>query len=220
MTRSEGRWATERLLWMAAAAAVVASVCDLMMLSVVLVPPAGLWAEPNLLLGVSALFGTIAIPFYAVGYAAIARSLGPGDSRLRRTITLSGTIVGVVGGVIHGTTALFIYQTQSAGDVWAVDDALRLGPLLPTLWAVAGAASVLAAGVILFAVLSARSSLSRIVAAENPVAATVFIVVCVLALGTEPLIEYVVPAAPNFAHVIFFVAAASSAARMRRTDVV
>lgn len=201
---------------MAGAAALVASVCDLMMLSAALVPATELWTTPNLLLGVSAVFGTIAIPFYALGYWAIARSLGTGHSGLRRTISLGGLIVGVVGGVIHATTAWLIYQTQSAGDAWAVDDALSVGPLLPILWGSAGAASLSAASVILFSALSGRSSLSRIVAAQNPVAATIFIVVTVVALGSDRLSQFLVPAAPNLAHLLFFVVAASSAARTRR----
>jgi hypothetical protein len=209
---------TESWLWMAAAAALVASICDLMMLAVALVPPTDLWAAPNLLLGVSAMFGTTAIAFYAVGYAAIGRSLGAGHSGLRRTISLSGLIVGFVGGVIHATTAWLIYQAQFAGDAWAVNDALRVGPLLPILWGAAGTASVVAASVITFSAFSGRSSLSRIVAAQNPVAATIFIVVAVLALGSDRLSEVLVPAAPNLAHVLFFVAAASSAARTRRAE--
>jgi hypothetical protein len=203
---------------MAGAAALIASVCDLMMLSAALVPPTDLWASTERLLGVSAVLGTIAIPVYAVGSTAIARSLDFGHSGLRRTIIVSGTIIGTVGAVIHSMTAVFIYQAQSAGDVWAVDDALRLGPLLPFLWAVAAAASVLAASVILFSAFSGRSSLSRIVAAQNPVAATVFIVVAVLAFGSDRLSQFLVPAAPNLAHLLFFVVAASNRTRTRRAE--
>ncbi len=105
-------------------AAILASVCDLMMLSVVLVPPAELWVVPNLMLNTSAVLGTLAIPFYAIGYGAIARSLDPVASRLRRTIRISGTIVGAVGDLIHAMTAVSIYQEQSSGGVWTVEGAL------------------------------------------------------------------------------------------------
>jgi len=198
---------------MAGFAAIVASACDLMMLSVVIVPPAELLLSPNLLLGVSALFGTISIPFYAMGYVAIARSLDPIHSRLRRTIESSGLVVGIVGGLIHAITALLIYREQSSGGVWAVEDAVRSGPLLPTLWAIALVASVVATIAVILALFTGRGSFPRVVAILNPIAVTVLIVGAVLGGGSEEMAEFVVPAAPNLAHIIFFLVGAASAGK-------
>jgi hypothetical protein len=47
-------------------AAILASVCDLMMLSVVLIPPAELWVAPALMLGASAVFGTLAAQYAVI----------------------------------------------------------------------------------------------------------------------------------------------------------
>ena len=209
-------WTSKDLLWIAGAAAMIASVCDLMMLSVVLVPPAELWLAPDLMLGTSGVLGTLAIPFYAIGYGALARSLDPVASGLRRTIRISGTIVGAVGGLIHAMTAVFIYQEQSSGGVWAVEDALRSGPLLPSLWAVAMMAAVVATAAIAFAKFSGRASLRPIVSVLNPVVVTALMIVGVLGAGSERLAAFVVPAAPNLAHVVFFMAGALCAGSISR----
>ena len=213
---STGRSGIQGLFWLAALAAVIASVCDLMMLSVAIVPADDLGVAPNLLLGVSGVFGSVAIPVYAVGYRAVARSLDPMHSRLRRSIEISGAIVGVVGGIIHATTAVFIYQEQSSGGVWAVEDAIRLGLLLPALWALALGASLIATGAVLFALFSGRWSLPRVVAALNPVVATALVIGGALTIGSERLAEFLVPAAPNIAHVVFFVVGAACAGRASR----
>jgi hypothetical protein len=207
----ENGWATKDLLRMAGVAAIVASLCDLMMLSVVLVPSADLWAAPDLMLGASAVLGALSIPVYAIGYGAIARSLDSAYSGLRRTITVSGMIVGVVGGVIHVMTAILICQKQSSEGVWAVEDALNSGPLLPILWAIAMLASLVATGAIVFAKFSGRGTLPAIVAALNPAVVTVFVIAGVLVGGSEGLAAFVVPAAPNLAHVVFFIVGAMCA---------
>lgn len=216
--RSENDWTTQDLLWLAGTAAIVASVCDLMMLSVVLVPPADLWAAPNLMLGVSAVFGAISIPFYAIGYGALARCLDSANSGLRRTITTSGMIVGGVGGLIHAITAILIFQKQSSRGVWAVEDALRSGPLLPGLWAMATLASIVATSAIVFAKLSGRASLPPIVVALNPVVVTVLVIVGMLGGGSERLAAFVVPAAPNLAHGVFFIVGAMCAGSIGREE--
>jgi hypothetical protein len=212
--RAMSGWRIQSLFWMAGLAAVIASLCDLIMLSVVIMPPDELGAAPNLLLGVSGIFGSAAIPVYVMGYWAVARSLDPMYSRLRRTIEVSGVIIAVVGGIIHATTAVFIYQEQSSGGVWAVEDALRSGPFLPALWTLAMAASLFATGAIILSLFSGRWSLPRVVAVFNPVVVTALVIGGAVAGGSERVAEFLVPAAPNVAHMVFFMVGAVGAGRL------
>jgi hypothetical protein len=59
-------WTPKDLFWIAGAAAILAIVCDLMMLSVVLIPPAELWVALALMLGASAVFGTLAAQYAVI----------------------------------------------------------------------------------------------------------------------------------------------------------
>jgi len=117
------------------------------------------------------------------------------------------------GGLIHAITALFIYREQSSGGAWAVEDTVRSGPFLPTLWAIALVASVVATIAVILALFTGRGSFPRVVAILNPIAVTVLIVGAVLGGGSEEMAEFVVPAAPNLAHVIFFLVGAASAGK-------
>jgi len=195
----------------ASIAAVVASVADLMMLSVVLISAPEVKVAPGVLLSVSAILGSIAIPFYALGYAAIARSFTSPAPGLRRTIVVSGIIVGVMGGILHAATAVFIWRSWESGLMVKPGDVLHSGLLLPMLWGLATAATLLASGALGFAVVAGKSSLRPVVAVLNPVVGTALIVSLVLVSGSKNLAEFLVPAAPNLAHVIFFFVACSVA---------
>jgi len=202
---------TRCFLKMASAAAVVASACDLLLLYVI-VAPSGLATAARSLVVASGVLGAIAIPFYVLGYAAIARCIEPGSRVLRRGVVGSGVIVGVGGGAIHGATAIFMLRAQAAGVTWEdpMAGVLHSGFVLPMLWGLAVVAAACASVVLVYAAFTGRLALRTAVVVVNPVVVTVLLVAVSLACGSETLGNFFAPAAPNLAHLIFFVVAAAS----------
>ena len=194
---------------LAATAAVVASVGDLMMLYVANAgrPELGLVAAPAAVLWIGALLGVVAIPLYVLGYRGAAALVAGCSARDARVIAGAGAVGSILGAVIHGCTALFIRDGLSSG-VPAQDPLIALGasPLLVALWAVAAllivGASISFARVLLLAVAGAPRTLAWM----NP--ALVTILFSLLGSATLLLRSFLVPAAPNLAHVVFFAACA------------
>jgi hypothetical protein len=155
-------------------------------------------SEAVLLVGT--YLGVLAIPCYGLGYRDVAARVDP---PFRRWMIALGVVGGVLGGTTHGLTGLAIHVEQAGGA--GVDPVTLLGRygvyLLP-LWAAIAMLSLGGSIVYTTAVLAGRSSLPRALASVNPMMLTMAIV---LAGATSSLGRaFVVPAAPNLAHVVFF----------------
>jgi len=207
MAPGDNRFANDpgRACTLAAVAAVIATVGDLAMLYVANAgrPELGLHAAPAALLGVGALLGMVGIPIYAYGYRAVGTRIACHFPRAGRVIAAAGTVGSVLGALIHGCTALFIRQVVAAGGPTRDPiSSLGVSPLLLVLWALATVFIVVASGGCLVAVRRGVPPLPRGLAWWNP---AVFTALLALAgTATPPLRSFLVPAAPNLAHVLFF----------------
>jgi hypothetical protein len=188
-------------------AALTATLGDLLMLYVSNSrrPELGLAAVPDACLWVGAVLGVVGIPLYALGYHhAASRILGAISRRAARAVLLLGSLGALLGAVIHGLTALQIHADLEAGT--AAHDPLSSiagwGPTLLVLWALA-AVFVIAASVLFGGFVTRKGDPAvRLVGLVNPALVTIALV----ALGTStPLLRaFLMPAAPNLAHVVFF----------------
>jgi len=167
-------------------------------LSLPLVSPSILWLGGTL--------GAVAIPLYGIGYRGASRMIAEASPRGARAVFALGVIGGLLGGVIHGLTALHIHADIQAGVV--AGDPLSAvagwGRGIRVLWATA-ALAVFAASMFFFWYASRAPDRARRWAAfSNPAFGTAALA---LAGTATPLLQaFLVPAAPNLAHVIFFVA--------------
>jgi hypothetical protein len=191
----------------AALAAIIATAGDLLMLYVANAgrPELGLAAPPPALLWIGGVLGVVAIPLYVLGYRAAATLVASGHERYARVIAGAGTLGSVLGAVIHGCTAIFIRDGLAsgapAGDPLAV---VAGSSVLLTLWGVATLLVVAASVAFAMAVRRAVSGVPRELAWTNP--AVVTIVLSLVGSVTPMSRAFIVPAAPNLAHVVFFAA--------------
>lgn len=190
--------------WIAVGAAFAATVGDLLLLVTSnATRPAFAWlpapSEAVLLCGT--YLGVLAIPCYGLGYRAIAASFAP---PYRRWIGALGVAGGVLGGTIHGLTGLVVHveQTSAAAGVDPITVVARHGAYLLPLWA--AVAGMLLVGSIVFAtgVLAGRSSLPRWTVLASPAPLTIALVL--LGAGSVLGRAFLVPMAPNVAHLLFF----------------
>jgi len=203
---------SRRELAVAAGAAIVATAGDLLMLFVANAarPELALPRPPAPALPLGGVLGVAAIPFYALGYRAVARAIAPA-SRARARLVLAGGIgAAAIGAGIHGLTALAIRAGQAAGTASGSPvEAVAANGLLVAAWGIAALLVVVASA----AILGARA-LPRSVAWLNPAVATVLLALA--GLPGELGRSFLVPAAPNLAHVVFFCAALLAAPHERR----
>lgn len=189
-------------LTIATAAAVVATLGDLLMLYVanagraeLALPP-----PPALALAVGAALGVGAIPLYALGYGAVASAIGAVSRRGARVVLACGIGAAMIGAGIHAGTALAIRgATGSAAPLEAVAAA---GPALRIAWALASLLVLAASVVVIRAGAAGSRALPRPVAWLNPAAVTLLLGAA--GLPWEIGRSFLVPAAPNLAHVVFF----------------
>jgi hypothetical protein len=193
----------------ATAGAVTASLGDLAMLWVAWAADGrlGIPAPPHGTLIVGHYAGILGIPLYALGYAALAdgvRAAAPGAAAW---IARLGCIGAIVGAVVHGLTGVLTAVALRTGAPTA-PDALAAIPerefLLP-LWGIAG--GMVTIGSVMFATVVARGGtrFPRSMAVCNPLVVTLAIAAASTPLPTAA--AFVVPAAPNFAHVVVFLGA-------------
>ena len=198
-------WSRE--LAIASGAAVVATLGDLLLLWVgnSQRPELDLPRPFGLALPLGALLGVCAIPLYALGYRAVARAMGPGARALARVTLLCGGAAAVIGALIHGLTALTIRAGIESGAVAAppMEAVAASGAGLVTAW-IAASLLFLCASI---AVFTSRA-LPRSVAWLNPLSVTIALVLA--GFPWEWGRSFLVPAAPNFAHVVFFSVAFSA----------
>lgn len=189
-----------------ALAAAAASGGDLLMLYVVGaeradlgLAPAGSWMLP-----LAYYLGVLGIPLYAVGYAALAVTLARDAPRASRIILIVGSILGVLGAVLHGVTGAAVDAQLRAGADFPdpVEGLLVFGEYILPLWAAVGLLGLLASGAYVYAVMRGRSPLPRWAAAVNPV--LLVLVMVIASSGSMHLEAFLAPAAPNLAHALFF----------------
>jgi len=161
-------------------------------------------------LWVGTYLGLLAIPCYGLGYRAIARGL---SAPYRGVVAALGVAGGVLGGTMHGLTGL-VTHVELAGGTGGIDPVTllaRYGAYLLPLWALVGAGLVIGSTAFALGVARGRSSMPRWMALANPAFATLAIVLA----GTTFDIgrAFLVPAAPNVAHVVFFALAAATSKR-------
>jgi hypothetical protein len=190
------------MLRIATAAAVVATLGDLLMLWVANArrTELALPQPPAFALPVGAVLGIGAIPLYALGYRAAADAIESASRRCARVVLFCGTGAALLGAGIHAGTALAIRAaTTSAPPLEAV---AASHPALAIGWAIA-ASLVLVASVVVFRAGAAPSrALPRPVAWLNP--AAVSLLFGAAGAPWECGRSFLVPAAPNLAHVVFF----------------
>lgn len=198
-----------RRLRVAAAAAAAATLGDLALLYVVNAarPELALPPAPPLTLMIGGILGVLGIPLYWFGYSCLAEPLDAHRRRSAATLRGCGAVIGAVGAVIHALTALLIglSDTATAGPL----DALAGGGFaVVSLWAIAAVATLVAAVVVCAAAFAADASLPGVVALANPV--TAILVLAAIGSACELGRAFLIPAAPNLAHLIFFTVASLS----------
>ena len=165
--------------------------------------------QPSMIvLTMGGLLGCLSIPLaYAFGYAVMARVLRP-TARITAAVILFGGIgLAIVGGVIHGVTWMIIRSSMIAGAVSSSSPMaaiMKQGGILLNLWII---------GCVLLTVLSiliARSGVLRPraiplwLAFLNPI--TLILLIGILSPFTDIGRSYILPMAPNLAHIGFFLA--------------
>ena len=161
-------------------------------------------AVPESCLWVGAVLGVLGIPFYALGYHAASRILGGVSKGTARAVFLLGSLGALLGAVIHGVTAIKIHadlETAAAAQD-PLSSVAGWGPTILVLWALA-AALVLAASVLFgWFVTRGGGSAPRLVGLANPALVTVALIA--VGMSTPLLQSFLIPSAPNVAHVVFF----------------
>jgi hypothetical protein len=204
-----------RSLAIAATAAVVASAGDLLLLWVAAAtrPALELPGAPAWALVVGHFAGVLAIPFYGLGWMALARPLATSRPRAAIVVRGAGTYAAALGTAIHGITGTVLAAEQSVAAAGIDPYAMvgRWAPLLLPLWGLATSLIVLASWVWSRAAWRGQAGVPPSTAWTNPGVGTVVLA----AVGaTTPLARaLLLPAAPNLAHVVFFVATAISLRR-------
>lgn len=158
-------------------------------------------AASETVLVVGTYLGIVAIPCYGLGYRTVAARFTPSYARWIAALGMAG---GVLGGTIHGLTGLVIHveRTSGAAGVDPITVVARYGAYLFPLWTVVGGLLLLGSIVFAAGVLAGRASLPRWTALAGPAPLTVALAV----VGSWSMVgrAFLVPAAPNLAHVVFF----------------
>jgi hypothetical protein len=185
-------------------AAVAATIGDLLLLATSNATRPGFeWLPPpsEAALVAGTYLGVLAIPCYGLGYRAVAARF---DAGYRGPLTALGVVGGVLGGTTHGLTGLAIHVERMGGGA-GVDPITvlgRYGSYLLPLWGAIGLASLVGSAVYAAGVFRRRSSLPHWMALVSPVVLTLALVL--LGRGSATGEAFLVPAAPNVAHVLFF----------------
>ncbi len=158
----------------------------------------------------------LGIPLYALGYRVLADGIRGAAPSAARLVAGLGAVGSVVGAVVHGLTGVLTHvalRTNAATGPDALAAIPEAAFLLP-LWVIVGGA--LAIGSVVFAVAVWRGStrFPRAFACCNPLVVTV--VLAALATPFPRLAGFVVPAAPNLAHVVVFAGALLTGGRASR----
>ena len=180
----------------------MASVGDLLLLYVgnTQRPELGLPQVGVAWLWVGAVLGVLAIPYYVLGYRAASHLVAPSSAAGARALFVGGAVAAAVGAVIHGVTALLIGAQLHPGQ--APLGGLVDMRLLAVLWGVAGIGALVASVLFAWFVGRRETMLHPAIALANP--ALVTLGFALLGMPVVWLRAFLVPAAPNLAHLVFF----------------
>ena len=198
-------------LVVASGAAVVASIGDLLLLWVAAAtqPAFGMPSPAAATLIVGHFAGVLAIPFYGLGWVALARPMAVAEARAAGLVRATGLYASALGAAIHGTTAAALAAEHGMAGV-TIDAMAMVGrwaTLLLPLWGLAFLLVAVASFLWGRAALDGRAGVPRWTAWTNPVIGTLAVA---LVGGITPLGRaLIVPAAPNLAHVVFFAVVAT-----------
>ena len=190
---------------LASAGAVAASAGDLLLLWVgnSLRPELGLPTPPSVALPLGGIAGVVGIPLYALGYRAIGDAARPRAPGHARTIAVAGLGMGAIGALIHGLTTLVIRGALASGATGAPPlESVGAQPALVATWLAAALCLLAASFALVAASVSRAAALPRALGFANPLALTI-----ALGLAGVPWEwgrSFLLPAAPNLAHVGFF----------------
>jgi len=188
-----------------AVAAVVATAGDLLLLWVAngRRPESLLTAAPEWVLWLGGVLGAVAIPFYAFGYRAMARSLASSEARAARVVVAAGVSVAVLGAALHALTTVHLASEMRRG-VPGRDPLLDVASSAPLVvcWAVGGLLGAVASATFAWTVARGRSHVPSSLAWVNPF--LVSLVLGAVGLPVGVLRAFLTPAAPNVAHAICF----------------
>jgi hypothetical protein len=157
--------------------------------------------------------GVTFIPFFAIGYWLAAKGLGAVRGWTRLVFPL-GAAISAYGAVVHGVTAVLI-ETNLAGEGAASPATVPHATYLMPLWGLVFAPALIVSGLFAIIVLAGRTGFPRWFAAANP--AVLMMLVAAASLPFPSAAAYVIPAAPNLAHVLFFAFMTVILARRRGT---
>lgn len=156
------------------------------------------------MLWLGAVLGIATIPFFALGYCAIARLLRGSSRRLAQGLTLIGAGIALTGTCLHGLTALSIASARLNQVVIAdparaaiMDSAWSLG-----LWSLATLLVVAASIMIWLGSRRYPALLAPQLGWLNPAALTIVGVLILLPWQSARIL--IIPAVPNLSHALFF----------------
>jgi len=197
-----------RNAFLACIAALMATCGDLLVLLVVNSQRTGVTIQQSsIMLTFGGLFGCLSMPFYAFGYAAVARLLRP-TARIAAAIILFGGIAfAIVCPLIHGLMWMAI-RSQIATNALSSSDPMAAvaaqGGIVLDLWIM----GVVLATVISISIVRAGIVRPRLIplwfACLNPI--TLVLVIGMVGSFEAVGRSYILPMAPNLAHIGFFVA--------------
>ena len=145
------------------------------------------------------LLGTLAIPFYGMGYWHVAQALRKSAPRAAAVVRVSGVYAAAVGTAVHAVAATAIVASSPGPELVAFE-ALEGPPLL--LWWAAFGAVVIASLAFVWSVVAAPTPYPIPLAVANPV------VLVAAALVAGRLVpgwrEHAAFVAPHVGHLVFF----------------
>jgi hypothetical protein len=205
---------------LAAFAALAASAGDLLLLYVANAQrdDLGLPQAGRAWLWLGGTMGVVAIPFYALGYRSASHLVAAVSVRGAQAVFVAGAAGALLGSVIHGLTAAHIStQLDAAAPGRDPLESLVGGdPLLLTLWGLAALLVVVASALFGWFVARGGTVAPRRAALANPAFAT--IALAAAGLPSILLRAFLIPAAPNIAHLIFFAVCARVLRRSSATS--
>jgi hypothetical protein len=167
-------------------------------------------------LWVGCLLGVAGIPLYAAGYRAVSRIASANSRAVARLIALAGAGAAGLGTLIHGLTAALIHAEVGSGAAGRppLEAVGSWGAGIVALWA-AAALLVLAASAAVLVCGLRTPALPRWWGWLNPAFAT--LALAGIGAATELGRAFLVPAAPNLAHLVFFAASLAAVGALRRS---
>jgi hypothetical protein len=198
-----------RRLAIASVAAVTATAGDFMLLLVgnSMRGDLQLHQPPAIVLPLGGLLGCLSIPLYALGYWALAQVIRSTKPIPARIVRIGGIAFAALGASIHGLTWMTIRDSAPAGSgsTTPLDAIATSGGMLLNAWIAAALLLLIVAIAIAWSGLLRPRAIPVWLALFNPVNIT--LVIGALGAATEFGRSFLVPAAPNIAHIAFFAAA-------------